>query len=912
LSRRGGGRGAVIAAEGEDAMPVQDLLGRQAALAELAGLTRRAARGAGSVVLLRGEAGVGKTAVIARFITGLDRSWQVLRGWCDPLAAPRPLGPLIDALDGLGAPAGALGKAIESGDTAALYARLLAVLRDGRRWVWVIEDVHWADGATLDLVRFLTRRIGSLPVLLVVSYRDDELGPRHPLAVALGDMATCASVTRIGLDPLGREAVAVLAAGSGVNAEQLYRLTGGNPFFVTEILAAGSDALRQNALPRSVAEAVRGRLAQLSAAGRDIAHAAAVCGPRVDAGLLEIVCPGVDLALDECLSAGVLVASGAVVDFRHELARRATVEQIPDHQRRVLHKRAVVALAEPPINPDELAALVFHAEHASDADAVLRYGPVAAERAAALGANREAAELYALALRHADTVPAGQRVVWLEQHAFASYACGQVEPALSSWRDAITLRHDLGDRLAESEDLRWLSHVLWALGRVSEAADAGLASLRLAQDAGACPQLAWALVNMAEIGVFGFDPAVADYTGRAITVGAQLGDDAVVIRARGLAALARVLHTDSGWDELEAAWRDAMATDARGENAAILGSVLCVVAALHYDLDRADRYIAENVAFCRDHDLYLFEVFGAVAGALVGLHRGEWARARACAEEVLTYPGLPPLQGTVPRLVLALICARRAEPQVASLIHEIAATSELDELRFFPVWAARAEAAWLAGDDDTARSEAHRGIVTLGADRDPWVIWQLGRWTQLSGGTPAPIATDSPTNPLQLEVAGDWQTAAQEWARRGCPYEAAIAQLGGDIAAVESALATFRRLGARAAVRRAQQRLAALRGRTPTTRRAETLSDPDGMTRRQREVLELLACGYSDAEIAAALHISPKTAGCHVSSILNKLGVDNRIQAAAHALQRQTAQQLDGARLNNRSSSTPITPNEAP
>src|SRR6185503_14724124 len=110
---------------------------------------------------------------------------------------------------------------------------------------------HWADGATLDLLRFLARRVGSLPVLLLVSYRDDEVGPQHPLAVALGDVATFEAVTRIGLARLSRDAVAVLAAGRGVNADELHRLTGGNPFFVTEVLAVGPDALGHSALPRS-------------------------------------------------------------------------------------------------------------------------------------------------------------------------------------------------------------------------------------------------------------------------------------------------------------------------------------------------------------------------------------------------------------------------------------------------------------------------------------------------------------------------------------------------------------------------------------------------------------------------------------------------------------------------------------
>ena len=226
---------------------MERLLERQAVLAELAAIGRRIGRGGGQVVLLHGEAGVGKTAVSARFITEVGPPLQVLRGWCDPLSAPRPLGPLIDALAGLGgAHAAALVAAVDTADTAGLYARLLALLGDGQRWLWVIEDVHWADGATLDLLRFLARRIAALPLLLVVSYRDDELGAQHPLTVALGDIASCAALTRIGLEPLSREAVAVLAAGSGINPDQLHGSTDGNPFYVTEVLAAGPDAVSRD------------------------------------------------------------------------------------------------------------------------------------------------------------------------------------------------------------------------------------------------------------------------------------------------------------------------------------------------------------------------------------------------------------------------------------------------------------------------------------------------------------------------------------------------------------------------------------------------------------------------------------------------------------------------------------------
>ena len=260
------------------------LLERDAPLAQLGVLARRMARsGHGEVVLLRGEAGVGKTALLARFVSQLDSGLRVLRGWCDPLGAPRPLGPLTDALAGLNAAAASgLAAAVDSGDTAQIYRQLLGALGDGARWVWVIEDAHWADGATLDMVRFLARRIGALRLLLVISFRDDELSPAHPLAVTLEDLANHAAVSRIGLAPFSLSAVAALAAGTGLNAEQLHHITSGNPFFVSEVLAVGPVALTREGLPRSISEAVCGRLARLSAKARETTHAVAVCGPRAD------------------------------------------------------------------------------------------------------------------------------------------------------------------------------------------------------------------------------------------------------------------------------------------------------------------------------------------------------------------------------------------------------------------------------------------------------------------------------------------------------------------------------------------------------------------------------------------------------------------------------------------------------
>ena len=186
------------------------------------------------------------------------------------------------------------------------------------------------------------------------------------------------------------------------------------------------------------------------------------------------------------------------------------------------------------------------------------HGIAAAERSASLGANREAASLYALALRHADTVSDEQRVVWLERYAFACYLSGQAEPAVAALRDAIALRHNLGHQLEEGDDLRWLSRLLQPLGRADEAIDAADASLRLLQDLGPSPQLAWSLLNMAHIGALALDPVCARYAASALTLGAELADPAVMIRARGYAALTVVFSSDTGWDELEAVWHEAL------------------------------------------------------------------------------------------------------------------------------------------------------------------------------------------------------------------------------------------------------------------------------------------------------------------------------------------------------------------
>src|SRR5688572_10589865 len=235
------------------------LLEREGTLDELARLLAAAAGGRGSLLLLGGEAGVGKSVLVRRFAELAAERARVLVGACDPLSTPRPLGPVADVADGLG---GRVGRLLRGGERSELFRALLDELAGPAATLLVVEDAHWADEATLDLLRFLGRRVGATAALVVVTYRDDEVGRDHPLRVALGDLATAPAIRRLAVAPLSVAAVARLAAGSGLNPAELHRQSGGNPFFVTEVLAAGGG------IPATVRDAVLARAARLSGDAR--------------------------------------------------------------------------------------------------------------------------------------------------------------------------------------------------------------------------------------------------------------------------------------------------------------------------------------------------------------------------------------------------------------------------------------------------------------------------------------------------------------------------------------------------------------------------------------------------------------------------------------------------------------------
>jgi predicted ATPase len=296
---------------------VVELLERASALGVLNGfLSKLKEAPQGQVVLVGGEAGVGKTSLLKEFCRGQGAQVPAVWAGCDPLFTPRPLGPLLPLTEtGGGELEHHQGGSPMPHEVASRLLRLLAPYGPA---VFVLEDLHWADEATLDVFRLLVRGVAARPVLVIASYREDELDRRHPLRRVLGELATNPAVRRLTVARLSYQAVAQLAAPRGVDAAQLYRTTGGNPFFVAEILAGGGEEV-----PPTVRDAVLARVAPLSPDARAVLDAVAVVSAQTELWLVEALAPGSLLALDECLASGVLVPSPGGVTFRHELARLA-------------------------------------------------------------------------------------------------------------------------------------------------------------------------------------------------------------------------------------------------------------------------------------------------------------------------------------------------------------------------------------------------------------------------------------------------------------------------------------------------------------------------------------------------------------------------------------------------------------
>lgn len=857
-----------------------ELIERDDFLALLQKKLSMVAEGEGHCVFVSGEAGIGKTALVKAFCKQ-QANCIIYQGACDALFTPRPLAPLYDIIWQVSSDLLPASHTIEQ--RSELFLNFFHELSNREEKILIVfEDIHWADEATLDFIKFFLRRIVQTRCLFILTYRDDEIHSGHPLRNVLGDLSPD-TFTRIQLTPLSRQAVYKLADEKGYDAENVYSISGGNPFYVNEILASYSPGV-----PDNIKDAILSVYDRQEEGTKNAWQICSVIPEGLEVNRFAKIKSSWDEGMDHCFALKIIIVKNDRVIFKHELYRRTIEDSLSPFKRVALNKMILDLFLTSFEEGGEIERIVQYAKNANENKLVVKYAPLAAKQAASVGAHIEASKLFLAAIEYAGGKDEDQPVELYEAYAYECYLTNQIKDAISYQEMALKTWRKRNGKEETGNSLRLLSRYCWFDGNRDEAEKYAKEAVQILESLPSSRAKAMAFSNMSQLKLFSEEITECGNWGNlAIEMAREIKDDEILCHALNNvgAALWKASSSKDTGEKYLMESLDLALKNGYHEHAARAYSNIIYnsVEAKEYEL--AKKFLQAGIAYCEERGLDSSNNYKLSLKARMLMETGDWDEAAVIARNFLQTPAQA---GTIKigcLLILATIKIRRGEPDASLLVEEAKALAfkTKEHQRIIPVMIALLEYEWLTGKRFITEEELKicMGLVQkvdnifLNSEIHFWLRKVRKQEIQLPGLY----------DPYRLLIEGKINKAADFWQKKGCPFQQAFALFEGAEPDKKNALILFQQLGANAVAEKIKMEMRAVGIKSiPRGMRESTKTNAAQLTIRELDVLRLLQKGNPTKEIAGTLFISPKTAENHISNILFKLDVKTRSKAITEAV----------------------------
>jgi len=834
----------------------------------------------GHCVFVSGESGIGKTSLLRKFTSELGKNYKVYEGLCDALFTPRPLAPLYDIAWQISHDL--INDSTNTTDRSALFSRFFNELKKEKQPIVIMfEDIHWADEATIDFIKFIARRITQLRCLFVLTYRDNEIHGSHPLLNLFGQLPA-GTFTRINLPPLSLEAVKQLAEERGYDGEKVYEVSGGNPYFVTEILASYSDGV-----PANIRDAIIAAYNKTSDKTRQVWDLLSIIPGRFETRYLERFDPCYLEAIDNCMQLQILIHNNGQIHFKHELFRRTIEHSLSPLKRIALNKKILDLFLKDFEYQNEIERIVHHARNANEYDLVLKYAPVAAKHASRVGAHTEAARLLLTAIENYDGDDGLLKISLFEDYAYECYLTNDIEQAILYAGKALTLLKDHGTIIKTAGCMRFISHLRCCSGNWEMAVKIGHEAIDLIGDQPPSKEKALLFCNMAQLKMhWGETAEIMDWAEKARKIAEDVNDEEALCQSQIIIGTIR-MNTPSlkneGWEMIQKGLSTALKNSFQ-EHAARAYSKMAINGMRLKDYRFVKSILHEGILYSDERELDFWKLTMLSVKAKLYLEIGDWDMATDTARQLVNakYNGSFNLFAMV---IAGQINMRRGAPGALEILMKVKTLAFKSHNLQVIVSAVIAllEYEWLTGESVTDDSELTKLIGVI--DRSIYYMDanEFAFWLLKARGQQLKLKTIYEAYHI-TSVAGALK-AATHWYKMGNPYMNALALFEGDDENKKKAISILHELGAVNVYERLKQEMRAsgIKG-IPRGLRKTTRANAALLTGREMDVLALLKEGLQNKEIAGKLFISAKTVDHHISSILFKLDVNSRVKAVNEAL----------------------------